>query len=90
MGENRQAHMLGFIVRLNSLSNRSLFSSTQVGSTSDFTTLRAIAVFSSGVRVMLFAGTFILSPVLAVTTERVPARMRCVTRKGIDAGLTVW
>ena len=73
------AHILGFIARLNNLSNCSLFSSTQVGSRSDFTRLRAITIFSSGVRVIFAEGAFILSPALGVTTERVPTRMRCVT-----------
>ena len=75
----RHAHILGFIARLNNLSNCSLFSSTQVGSKSDFTRLRAITIFSSGVRVIFAGGAFILSPALGVTTERVPTRMRCVT-----------
>ena len=82
--------MLGFVERLNIASNRSLFASIQTGSTSEPTILRIIAFLSSGVRVVFGAGTLILSPALAVTTDRVPARMRCVTRKGIVAGLTVW
>lgn len=79
--------MLGCVARLNNISNRSLLASIQAGSTSELKTLRDIALLSSRVRAS--GGGLILSPALGVTTDRVLARIRCVTRKGIATGLTL-